>query len=1490
MNTTTDVASSPASNELVTVLGRSFVLDGETLIVDALVVYKNGKGSPKAIDVATPFLSGTNVRPGRVMPTKSIYEPNTGTYHFEIPVEVNPTSDMLYNFTFNITVDGVMQQVELGGQLTASSHDYSMKSTGIEFEGDKLVAGFEITSRNGEEIFVATAKPNILVRLANRTANGPEVIQKGNQVFLKWNANINNSAAQIFIASGLLNVGTTTVGYSVAFETKPVSIESSEIKINGKELELTFNLSESCEGPFTIPNLSLKENGKVVKTVTSTPVVIGRQVSIRLVRTIPTRNKIEYTVTGGIALGGNYKRMLPFEFETTDFVKVDLPESPQIEVENISHSYSNGVEKAVFKFTLNNAEHTPLINVDGLRLDAPADLSTRNTVDYDPATGELTVERHVSSATGILTTRGTILAYDYSDDIIEGEFHSSIAIEADIYRPARTTTPTFNPIVYAGGDTDVGIVIPVCMANGEAPLNAKITSVLSFSNLDVANLVNRHVYNNNGTISFQIAGTRLNNMVGKVYSLSVMIDVETPNGVSSIPVYIEHSPSQRSDKPELVLAGTSNIDENRRVALTFKLTNIGSDFGKGFYVGNDSFEGLNNVVIRYVQADQVINISGDVPEGNDHFIYSGDVILKSNVSEQQYVIAIPGGIYSRPGKAEVVGSHYNDGVVELSWIFRDGMGLVPADIVLNKNSWAISENLGSPVGHPRYNAQNGVLTQAFKSLEGNVDSIYSVKVKYQYPMPDANVYWLDTTFDHKKSDKATRIIGVTQDGVMVDPESMTATVFYDMSIPNGIAYQDLRIANMVNHNDTAAGGIISHDFSSNRLVVTVAISPAKVNNDFVADFRLDITGPNARGHAETVITTEKTVDRFTIIDAAYHKEGFVRFYGKAPQVDVARLGHVVKSVSNDVTNYPPSVICDVSTGLIFIDYPVKSNEFVGRTYSVEGVIDLGDVQEHYKAHKTIKAIKPMYNNFILTQGGSSVDYKQGVMKINFNIEAIGTAGLGIPQEVGITVVAKEGQFNTHEEVIYELDPATGKGHFIVHIHDRSSVRYPNAELKVRITSPNVGNDYNGTITGFSGQDNTCEIISVRHIPNKGEIVFRAGVGYGYPTATRPTMVNFLSGFQYAEGIEPGVVPHDVEYSKDTGILEFRVKGNARPVGDVLYAGLSMLGVVDAKGKSTQIPVNIHTVIRDGNEARHLSAEVIGVETFQGRSQFTIRLGYTDYLYPPTAPAISCSASNVSIEYDKVKGLAQVTITGDIYPTYASSVGGVLYITDELSNVSVSGNRENVMTRVALIDSNGPEGITQLSHQWVANGIVFSLPARVQGKKPIQVDLVENIKSSSFNITDPSVSYNVLGGIISVFVPASKPKFAALSIRGKLVISLDGVNYPVDIDSGMIYPEGITHIVSCGYNTETKRVMASWVIYGVDGKHPAKVNLGTKEEWVNTSNLSNPRPTKEQYNPETGIYYAEFAPAQRIVGQRVFKGSTKLNTGKESIPVSFSVVI
>lgn len=1488
MNTTTDVASSPASRELVTVLPRNFVLDGETLIVDALVVYKNGTGTPKAINVATPFLSGTNVRPGRVMPTKSIYEPSTGTYHFEIPVLVDKTKGMEYTFDFNLTVDGVEQQVRLEDVIPVPA--YSMKSIGVEFEGDKLVAGFEVTSRDGNEIFVATAKPQILVGLTNRTANGPEVVQKGNQVFLKWNANINNSAEQIFIASGLLNIGTDTAGYSVAFQSKAVSIESSEIKFNAKELELVFNLSDTCEGPFSIPTMTLKENGKAVQVVASAPVVIGRQVSIRLVRTVPTRNKIEYTVTGGIVLGGNYKRMLPFEFETTDFVKANLPPLPKIEVENISHSYTNGVEKAVFRFTLNNDERTPLINVDGLRLDAPSDLSTRNTVDYNPTTGVLTVLRSVSTVTGLLTTRGKIMAYDYSDEIIEGEFHSSIAIEEDVYRPARSVGATFNPIVYAGGDTDVGITIPVCMANGEAPLNAKISSVLNFSNLDVTNLVNRHVYNDNGTISFQIAGTSLANMVGKVYSLSVVIDVDTPNGLSSIPVYVEYSPTQRSGKPELVLNGTSNMDEGRQVALTYSLVNITPDFGQDFFVSNDTIEGLRNTVVRYIHSEQVIVITGTAPDDIDHFPYSGHVVLKSKTSEYQVDLTVPGGIYSKPGKAEPVSSHYNDGIVELSWIFRDGMGLVPANIVVNKSSWAISENLGGPVGAPRYNSQNGILTQGFKSLEGNVDSVYSVKAKFQFPIPDANVYWLDSVFNHKKSDRAVRIIGVTQDGVIVDTDYMTATVFYELNIPEDVTYHDLRISGMIHHNDSVPSGIISHNFTADRLVVTVGISPAKINIDFVADFRLDITGPNARGHAETVITTEKSVNKFTIIDAAYHKEGFVRFYGKAPGVDVGRLGHVVKSVSNDVTNYPPTVTCDITTGLIFIDYPVKSNEFVGRTYAVEGAIDLGDVQEQYKAHMSIKAIKPMYNNFILTQGGSTVDYKQGVMKINFTIEAFGTAGFGIPQETSIKVVAKDGQFLTNEEVVYELDPATGKGFYLVKIHDRSSVRYPNAELKVLITSPNVANNYNGTITGFSGQDNTCEIISIRHIPNKGEVVFRAGVGYGYPTVTRPAFVNFLSGFQYAEGIEGGVTPHGVEYDKATGILEFRVKGNARPIGDVLYSGISMLGVVDGKGKSGQIPVNIHVVTRDNNEARQLTTELIGVDSQPGRSQFTVRLGYADYLYPPTAPDLSCSAPNVSIEYDKVKGLAHVTIAGNIYPTYASSVSGILYITDELSSVSISGNRDNVMTRLTLVDSNGPEGITQLAHQWVPNGILFSLTARKQGKKPVQVDLVENLKGLSFNIENADLSYDYQSGIISVFVPTTKPKFAALAIRGKLVVALDGEQYQAEIDSGMIYPEGITHIVSCGFNKETNRVTASWIIYGVDGQHPAKVNLGTKDEWTNVSNLNTPRPTKEQYNPETGIYYAEFAPSQRITGQRVFKANGVLTTGKENIPVSFNVVL
>lgn len=1488
MNTTTDVASSPASSELVSVLPHNFVLDGETLIVDALVVYKNGTGSPKAINVATPFLSGTNVGPGRVNPAKSLYDPSTGTYHFEIQAVAPTTEDLDYIFDFNITVDGVVQQVRVGGSLTASP-EYSMKSVSVGFEGDKLVAGFEIISRDGKEILLAGAKPTTLVNLSNRSGNGPEVVQKGNLVFLKWNANLNNSAAQIFIASGPLNVGTSSVNYSFALETKPVTIESSEIVINQKELVLTFNLSDSAEGPFTFSNLGLKENGKVVKAVASVPVVIGKQVKVRLVRTVPTRNKIEYTVTGGIVLGGNSQRVIPFELDTVDFVKANLPAQPEILVENISHVFANGVEKAVFRFTLNNEERTPLINVDGLRLTAPADSSVRNTVDYDSSTGELTVLRSVTTLTGTLTTRGSILAYDYSDTVIEGEFHSTITLEADPYRPARAMGITFNPIVYNGGDTDVGVVIPVSMVNGEIPIKASIKEVLSSVNLNTDNLVNRFTYNEDGTIAFQIGGTRLDKMVGRVYAFSIIIDVETPTGISSIPVYAECNPEQRPGKIELVLDGTSDISFDRRVALNYAVVNVPASEVNDLYVTAHSIEGLHNVQVNYIASEQTVIISGKVPGDADIFQYSGTIVLLNRKTDDGPTIDIPTTTYSRPAQATALSSHFTDGIVELNWMCRDAIGLIPASIVVNKNSWGIRENLGGPVGAPRYNKTTGILTQGFRSLEGNVDSTYVVSARFQFPMPDANVYEIHSSFDHKKSDKATRMISLVQDSVMVDVETMTATVFYSMLLPNGLSHYDLRVSNAVWRNDVAVA-IVDHTFSNDRLVVTVAISPAVIHEDFVADFRLDITGPNARGHADSIVTAGKPVHTLTVLGGAYHNEGFVRFYAKAPAVDIARLGHVVKSVSNDVTNYPPTIFFDMNTGLIVLQYPVKSNEFVGRTYAVEGLLDLGDVQEPYKAHLTLKAIRPQYNDFILTQGGSAVDYKQGVMRINFNIDAFGMAGIGIPQETSIKVVGKDGQFKTDEEVIYQLDPVTGKGCFIVNIHDRTSVKFPNAELKVTITSPNVGNDYHGVIVGFSGQENTCEIISARFVPNKGEIVFKAGVGYGYPTGTRPEMVNFLGNVQFAENIESGSTPFAVEYDKKTGILEFRVKGNARPMGDVLYTGVIPLGIVDNKGKSNQIPVNIYHVARDNNESRQLTEEVISVETHEGHSQFTIRLGYVDYLYPPTTPSITCSAPNVSIEYDKVKGLAQITIAGDIHCTYPSSVSGVAYITDELSNMTVNGNRENVMTRIPLVDSNCPEGIHQLSQQWTPEGIEFKLTARIGGKKPPYVELIETVKAMAFNIDDSVLDYDGQSGIISVHVPAKKPKFAVLSIRGKLKVNAGGVTKEVVIDSGEIYPEGMTHIVSCGYNKETGRVEASWIIYGTDGNHPEKVNLGTGTEWQNVVNLNTGYPTKERYNPTSGIYYAEFAPAQRVLGQRAYKASATLTTGKENIPVHFSVSI
>ena len=1482
MNTTTDVASSPASNELVTVLGRSVVLDGETLIVDSLVVYKNGTGSPKAINVATPFLSGTNVRPGRVNPTKSLYDPSTGTYHFEIPVTVDHSKNMDYTFDFMITVDGVEQQVR-SSWTTPEAPEYTMQAVSTEFEGDKLVVGFDITSRDGKEILVATAKPTTLVNLTNRTGNGPEVVQKGNRVFLKWNANIDNSAAQIFIASGLLNVGTSTTAYSIAFETKPVSIESSEIVVTEKELELTFNLSAGCEGPFSIANTGLKENGKVVKAITSVPQVVGKQVKVRLVRTVPTRNKIEYTVTGGIVLGGNANRSIPFEFEVTDFIKADLPPSPHIEVENISHTYVNGIEKAVFRLTLNNAEHTPLINIDGLRLEAPADSSTRNTVDYNPATGELTVLRSVSTATGILTTRGRILAYDYSDTIIEGNFHSSIGIETDIYRPGRCANAQFNTIVYAGGDTDVGISIPVMMANGEIPQSARVAAVITATNLDTLNLTNRYSYNG-GQLSFQLSGTRLSEMAGKAYSLSILVDIDTPNGVSSVPVFIEHVPELSKGKPELVLA--NSYRSNGNVFLNFKLNNVPAN--SDLYVTNVGIDGLNGAIVNYNNAKQTLAVEADGQELAEAFPYSGKVKLEDMKSGSIYELTVPASTFAPSTTMTPVASHYNNGNIEVQWACRDALGLIPEDVVINKHSWVTSLNLGRPVGIHSYDKTTGILTQGFRAIDGNVDAELLVGVKFQFPMPDPTVYTIESRFDHKKSDKAIRTLWMVQDGVVVDIENRTATIFFNIDIPQGIAYQDLRVTGLIHRNDVVSGGIISHSFTNNSLNVTVGLSPARVLGDFVADIRIDVHGPNVRGQADVCFSNDLPVDRFTIVGSGYHKEGFVRFYGKAPRADVARLGHIVKSVSNDVTNYPPSVKVDLTSGMILIDYPVKSNEFVGRTYAVEGLIDLGDVQEAYKACLTLKAIKPMYNNFILTQGGSVVDYKQGVMKINFSIEAFGMAGIGVPQETGIKVVGKDGQFKTDEDVVYELDPITGKGFYIVNIHDRSTVRHPNAELKVVISSPNVGNNYNGTITGFSGQENTCEIISTRFIPNKGEIVFRAGVGYGYPTATRPTMVDFVSGVQLAEGIDNGAQPTNVSYDKRTGILEFRVKGNARPIGDVLYTGKAVLGVIDGKGKSSNITLDIHTVVRDNNEARLLTTEVVDIKTFEGRSQFNIQLGYADYLYPPEAPVITCSAPNVSIEYDKIKGLAQVTIVGDIYSHTPSSVSGVLFITDSLSNVNVTGVRESVMTRVPLTDSNGPEGIHQLSQQWTPQGLIFTLTARIQGKKPSYIHLANSVEGSSYNVGTPTVDYDEKAGLIYVTVDATKPKFAPLSIRGKLAFGLNDVLHEITIDSGLIYPEGVTHIVSCGYNKETGRVCATWVVYGQDGKHPAKVNLNTGVLWVDTQNLNTGRPTKEQYNPNTGVYYAEFAPAQRVLGQRVYKAATILTTGKENIPVRFSI--
>lgn len=1492
MNTTTDVASSTASNELVSVLGRSFVLDGGNLIVDALVVYKNGKGSPKAIDVATPFLSGTNVQIGRVKPTKSLYDPSTGNYHFEIPVQTDLSKDMEYTFDFNMTVDGQVQAVRLSGTVAANP-EYSLERDSVYFENNRLVVAYNITAHNGEDILVATAKPNIVTNLSNRGTDAPEVTLKGNRVLLKWNSAIDNSVAQIFAASGALNIGTSAVFYSFAIETQPITIVKQTVVFAGNEVKLTLDLDDECKGPFNFFNLAIKENGLAVKTIGSVPEVLGNRVSVRLVRTVPTTNKIEYAITGEICLGGNENRRIPFEFETVDYVKAPPVNSRVIQVENVKHTYANGEEVAVFKLTLDNDEQTPLSNIDGLRLSAPADLSRRNRVEYDPTTGLMTVTRSLTTVGGILTTRGSILSYDYGEEVLEGEFHSSLTIEADPYRPVSNTAPEFNTVLYSGGDTDLSVVVYLAMANGEVPTNARIIDVHNTQNVDASGLIGRNSYQQSGYLSFQVPVTRLDEMKDDKYKLTIMVEAETPSGTYSFPIHMEHKPTKRNRPMSLETVYAGKSIEPTITTIHYQLNNIPLGQEDNLVVDNYNILGIENQT-AICQRGKLL-ISGHAPGDESTLItsgvyqVSGTVVIRNKVTGEKISMALPSIVVGPQAAATPISSMYVDGCVEFSWVVRDALGLVPETVNVNRNSWELPVTLGNPVGEPRYNKSTGILTQAFKAIEGDVDGTYAIRAKFQLPLPDVNIYSIESVFEHRKSDNAVKTINLRADGTTVNVADLTADAFFAIDLPKGITEDQLSLAGVQFRNGDATS-VVRHTFSGGRLVVTVALDPFKVNQHFVVDMRVDVSGPNARGHVNGLIVSDKPVDRFTLLGAAYHKEGFVRYYAKAPEVDVGRLGYITKYHSNDVTNYPAKVTTDIHTGAIVIEYQVKSNEFVGRTYTVQGTINLGEEVANFGYDLTVKAIKPLYNNFILNSGGTVVDHKRGRMRINFDIQGFGMGGIGHPEEVGIKVIGKGGVFKHDGDIVYEYDQASGKGFYVVEIHDRSVSRYPNAELKVIITSPNVGNDYHGVITGFSGQDNTCELISTRLVPNKGDVVFRVGVGYGYPTPTRPVLVNFLSGFQFVEGIDGANPPHDIKYDKETGILEFRVKGNARPMGDTLYSGIATLGVVDSKGKSSQIPLNIYTVIRDNNVARTLSEELINVRTFEGRSQFTLRLGYVDYLYPPEYPMISCSSPNASVEYDKVKGLALVTIVGDITSAYSSSISGTCFIQDELSTVVVKGQSVPVMSRIPLLDANGPEGIHQLSQQWTEEGILFSLSTRVNGNKPASVELVEIQKGLAFNLDEIKLDYDHRSGLIYIHVDASKPKFAPLSIRGKLKIATDHVVHEVIVDSGMVYPEGITRVQSARYNKETKRIEVSWILYTPEGKYPEKVNMNTRVEWVNTVGLNTAHPTKERYNQNTGVYYAEFAPAQRLTGLKAFAGSTILTTGKENIPVKFTVSI
>lgn len=169
------------------------------------------------------------------MPTVSIYDPNTGTYHFEIPVVVPTTEKLDYSFDFEFSVDGTTQQARVTGYANADQ-SYTLKSIGAQLDAKRLTVGYEITSNHGFDIMVAAQRVACMTNLSARGNNAPEVSVKGNQVFLSWNANIDNTVDQLYLVNGALTVGTENVPYSFAMVAPAIKVEDSVVTLKGKEI------------------------------------------------------------------------------------------------------------------------------------------------------------------------------------------------------------------------------------------------------------------------------------------------------------------------------------------------------------------------------------------------------------------------------------------------------------------------------------------------------------------------------------------------------------------------------------------------------------------------------------------------------------------------------------------------------------------------------------------------------------------------------------------------------------------------------------------------------------------------------------------------------------------------------------------------------------------------------------------------------------------------------------------------------------------------------------------------------------------------------------------------------------------------------------------------------------------------------------------------------------------------------------------------------